>query len=126
MTCKPMLPRKSIHRREADVGKIRLKGAFAGCGWCQGNGCMCCDAEREKAFERSKQPILSVTHEELNDPTLGPMIKDAIGADAIQEAFGPGGGGMGEIKFNCAVVSFLQAMRKRGSDETVLQEGQQQ
>ncbi len=107
------------------MGKARLKGAFAGCKWCHGNGCMCCDAEREKAFERSQQPILSVTHEELNDPTLGPMIKDAIGADAIQEAFGPGGGGVKEIEYNCAVVSFLQAMRKRGSGQTVRQEEQQ-
>ena len=97
------------------IGRTRLKGAFIGCSWCYGNGCMCCDSEREKAIERSRQPILSFTHEELDDPSLGPLIKDAIGADALQEAFGPGGGGIAEVEFNCAVASLVQALRKRNA-----------
>jgi len=38
------------------MGNTRLKGAFPNCKWCHGNGCICCDDEREKAFERSQQP----------------------------------------------------------------------
>ncbi len=98
------------------MGRTQLKGAFIGCTWCHGSGCICCDSEREKAFQRSKQPILSFTHEELEDPTMGPLIKDAIGADALQRAFGPDGGGVEEVKFNCAVASLEQLMRKRGSE----------
>lgn len=94
------------------IGDTQLKGAFLGCKWCSGSGCLCCDEEREKAFERSQQPILTVTHEELKDPSLGPLIKDTIGADAIQKAFRPGGGGIEEVKYNCAILSLVQAMRK--------------
>jgi len=76
---------------------------------------MMCDAEREKAIEARRQPILSVTYEEMQDPTLGRLIKDAIGREALERAFGPGGGGMAEIEENCAIVSFVQAMRKATS-----------
>ncbi|NQU22698.1 MAG: hypothetical protein HQ567_15585 [Candidatus Nealsonbacteria bacterium] len=99
------------------MNRPRLKGAFAGCKWCHGSGCLQCDIEREKAFEARCQPILSVTHEEMRDPTLGPLIKDAIGADALVHAFGPDGGGMAEVEENCAVVSLLQTMRKAFSEE---------
>ncbi len=98
------------------MGKTRMKGAFPGCTWCHGNGCMCCDSEREKAYQRSREPILSVTHKELDDPTLGPLIKDAIGAEALQKAFGPDGGGIDDVKFNCAVVSLVQLMRKHNGE----------
>ena len=94
------------------MGDVRLKGAFAGCKWCHGSGCLCCAGEREKALQEFQQPILSVTHEELRDPTLGPLIKDAIGVDALRKAFGPGGGGSDEIRYHCAVVSLVQALRK--------------
>jgi len=98
------------------MSNTRLKGAFPDCKWCHGNGCICCDDEREKAFERSQKPILTFTHEELDDPSLGPLIKDAIGADALQKAFSPGGGGMQEVKRNCAITSLVQTLRKSGND----------
>ena len=99
------------------MSNTQLKGAFAGCTWCHGKGCLCCDREREKAYQRSRKPILSVTHEELADPTLGPLIKNTIGADAMQKAFGPDGGGVGEINSNCAVVSLVQALRKHDGED---------
>lgn len=98
------------------TGRTQLKGGFAGCTWCHGRGCMCCDNERQRAIERAQQPILSFTCDELEDPGLGPLIKDAIGADALRKAFGPEGGGVAEIEFKCAIVSLVQAMRKRGKD----------
>ena len=66
----------------------------------------------EKALEARRQPVLSVTVEEMKDPTLGPLIKQAIGREAIERAFGPGGGGIAEVEENCAIVSLLQALRK--------------
>ena len=94
------------------MNRPQLKGAFAGCSWCYGRGCLQCDIEREKAIEARQQPILSVTFEEMDDPTLRPMIKDAIGREAIERAFGPGGGGLAEVEGNCAMVSLVQAIRK--------------
>ena len=93
------------------MSRPRLKGAYPGCSWCGGNGCIQCDAEREKAMERRRQPILTVTYEEMNDPSLGPLIRDAIGREALEHAFGLDGGGVAEIEENCAIVSLLQAMR---------------
>ena len=90
----------------------QLKGAFRDCKWCHGTGCMGCDAEREKAFERSKRPILQYTPEDMKDPTLGPLIRDAIGAKALEKAFGFDGGGMDEVRANCAMVTLLQAIRE--------------
>lgn len=72
---------------------------------------MGCDAERAKSFERSKKPILQYTPEEMKDPTLGPMIRDAIGAQALEKAFGFDGGGMSEVRSNCAMVTLFQAIR---------------
>jgi len=34
----------------------------------------------------------------------------------LQKAFGPGGGGMQEVKRNCAITSLVQTLRKSGSD----------
>lgn len=73
---------------------------------------MACDQERDKAFEQAKQPILSVTPDDMEDPTLGSMIRDAIGAEAIQKAFAPGGGGMDDIRAACSDVEIVRACRK--------------
>ena len=89
----------------------QLKGAFSGCSWCHGTGCMACDQERDKTFERAKEPILSVSRDDMQDATLGPMIRNAIGAKALEQAFGPGGGGIAEVRDNCADVSLLKAIR---------------
>lgn len=91
---------------------MQLKGAFSGCNWCGGNGCLQCDDERRKAEERAMQPILTFKREDLDDPTLGPRIKDAIGAQALRKAFGPDGGGIAEVERNCAIVSLVQVVRK--------------
>ena len=96
---------------------MRLKGAFPGCSWCGGNGCLQCDEERRKAQELAMQPILSFKLEESEDPTLGPMIRDAIGAEALQRAFAPGGGGIAEIQRNCALASLVQLLHRANTKE---------
>jgi len=95
----------------------RLKGAYLNCTWCNGRGCLMCDAEREKAKNVRRQPILNVTHEEMQDPSLGLLILDAIGRKAIERAFGPDGGGIDEVEGNCNVVSLVQAMRRATGTE---------
>lgn len=92
---------------------VKLKGGFAGCKWCHGNGCMGCDAEREAAVERARQPIFTADRD---DPEDIKQLRRVIGAEALGQAFGPGGGGVGEINRNAAVESFLQVMRKRGTN----------
>lgn len=89
---------------------VRLKGGFPGCKWCHGNGCMGCDAEREAAKERAMQPIFTADR---NDPEDLKQLRRVCGGEALEEAFGPGGGGVEEIEYNAAVESFLQYMRKQ-------------
>ena len=38
-----------------------FKGAFEGCNWCHGRGCMMCDREREAAIKAAMEPIFVPT-----------------------------------------------------------------
>lgn len=87
----------------------RLKGAFAGCTWCGGNGCLCCDDERRKAEERAFQPIFTADR---NNPADMQLFREYFGAEALQKAFGPGGGGMAEIHENALIATVRQTLRK--------------
>jgi len=88
---------------------VRLKGAFPGCTWCGGNGCMGCDEERKKAEDRARQPIFTADR---NDPEDMKLLKEYFGADALNRAFGPGGGGMDEIHENALIATIRQTLRK--------------
>ena len=92
-------------------GQIRqqLKGAFPHCQWCDGYGCMCCDEERRKYEERRSQPIFTADR---NDPADMEALRRVAGREALERAFGPGGGGIDEIEYNAAVESLIQAVRK--------------
>jgi hypothetical protein len=90
----------------------QMKGAFSYCRWCGGNGCMCCDEERSKYEERMLQPIFTA---DINDAEDMAALRRVVGRKALEQAFSPGGGGAGEIEFNAAVESVLQALRKAGS-----------
>ncbi len=94
---------------------VKLKGGFTGCKWCHGNGCMGCDAEREAAFKQAQEPIFTADR---NDPEDMKQLRRFAGAEAIEHAFGPGGGGIDEINHNAAVESFLQCLRKGGRQVT--------
>lgn len=93
-----------------------LKGAYSGCKWCHGNGCMGCDEERRKAEERAMQPIFTA---QLDDPEDMRQLKEIFHADKLREAFGPGGGGIEEINYKAAVASFVQLLRKSRKPENV-------
>ena len=98
-------------------GQIRqqLKGAFPHCQWCGGYGCMCCDEERRKYEERRSQPIFTADR---NDPADMEALRRVAGREALERAFGPGGGGIDEIEYNAAVESLVQAVRKGNSRNT--------
>ena len=89
----------------------QLKGAFHGCTWCEGRGCMMCDSERKKAEERARQPIFTADR---NDPQDMALFAEYFGADALARAFGPGGGGMDEIRQNALIANIRQTLRKAG------------
>jgi len=92
----------------------QLKGAFPHCQWCGGFGCMCCDEERRKFEERRSQPIFMADR---NDPADMEALRRVAGREALERAFGPGGGGVDEVEYNAAVESLLQAMRKARSQD---------
>lgn len=88
----------------------KLKGAFAGCQWCGGNGCMMCDSEREKWLELQRQPMFVADR---NDSEDIEALKRVVGYDAVMHAFGPEGRGMQEIRETAALESLKQCLRKR-------------
>ena len=67
----------------------QLKGAFPHCQWCGGYGCMCCDEERRKHEERRSQPIFTADR---SDPADMEALRRVAGREALERAFGPGGG----------------------------------
>ncbi len=87
----------------------QLKGAFPGCSWCYGNGCLQCDKEREKSREKAMQPIFSA---DLDNPDDMALLNETFGVDALGHAFGPDGEGMREVERNAAFASLQQVMRK--------------
>ena len=77
-------------------------GIYRDCKWCGGRGCVYCPGEAEAEYKRQfpdgPKPIATF------DMTTKKGIakaKKAIGAKAINKAFGPGGGGVDEIIKNC-------------------------
>jgi hypothetical protein len=97
------------------MARQQMKGAFPGCTWCYGSGCMMCDEERRKYEERLMEPIFVADQ---NDPADMEALKRVFSADALQKAFGPDGGGMQEVEYNAAVESLVQAIRKSGVFKT--------
>ena len=71
---------------------------------------MCCDEERRKYEERRSQPIFTADR---NDPADMEALRRVAGREALERAFGPGGGGIDEIEYNAAVESLVQASSKR-------------
>lgn len=57
------------------------------------------------------KPILTANRD---DPRQMEDLKSVIGGEALQRAFGPGGGGVREVEFNAATVNLLRALRRPG------------
>lgn len=86
---------------------------FFNCKWCHGRGCTFCPAERAKweaaEEKRRMEPILTAR---FDDPQEMAEFKRVMGGEALDKAFGPGGGGVEEIEYNAAVVNLVRALRK--------------
>ena len=61
---------------------MRSSDAFHDCKWCHGNGCLYCDQERKKAEAEGPKPLFTAKIPEDLD-----LLKEALGAEAIQKAF---------------------------------------
>ena len=84
------------------------RGIYRDCKWCGGTGCLACPAEAEKAYKEEfpdgPKPIATFN---TNDPAEMKMANEAIGAKALDKAFGPGGKGMAEIFENLRRIGKL-------------------
>lgn len=79
------------------------KQIYRDCRFCYGYGCLACPGEAAKAYKETfpngPEPIATFR---LDSPKDMEVAKKIIGKDAIEKAFGDGGGGVGEILKNLA------------------------
>lgn len=65
--------------------------------WIDG-GCAGCDAEADRAYKQEfpdgPQPIATFNRDDPNDMA---KLKDVFGAESLNKAFGPEGGGVSEL-----------------------------
>lgn len=87
-----------------------FRGAYQGCNWCYGNGCNQCEAERQKAFEQAQKPIFTAKADNPHDMEI---LKEVLGREALEHAFGPDGDGMQEIERNAALGSLKQILHSQ-------------
>lgn len=78
---------------------------YRDCRWCAGRGCVYCETEADKdykrAFPNGPQPIATF---DMTTPAGVEAARTAIGREALEKAFGKGGGGMAEIIDNIKKV----------------------
>ncbi|MCJ7483899.1 MAG: hypothetical protein MUO31_13150 [Thermodesulfovibrionales bacterium] len=82
---------------------------YEGCKWCCGEGCNQCKIELEKA-KKEPEPIMTIN---MNDPDEVKFARGYIGREAMENAFGPGGGGIQEIERNAAIFELIKVLRKQ-------------
>jgi hypothetical protein len=74
---------------------------YRDCRWCRGSGCVYCESEADKdykaAFPDEPKPIATFR---LDTPEGAESARRALGIEALQKAFGAGGGGMAEFMEN--------------------------
>ena len=88
--------------------------AYSKCKWCYGDGCNQCEIERRKEIEEweenGPQPIFTA---KLNNPEEMQALKRVCGKEALEEAFGPDGGGIREIERNAAIETMIGLLREQ-------------
>ena len=74
---------------------------YRDCRFCMGRGCLYCEAEADRAYKRDfrdgPKPIATF---DMTTPEGVEAARKAIGREAMEQAFGPGGGGIAEILEN--------------------------
>lgn len=83
--------------------------AYQNCKFCLGRGCLACDGEREKDRELATEPLFVA---DPNDPCDMALLENAIGAEAIDRAYGPDGRGAKELWTNLIVAAMIKAERR--------------
>jgi hypothetical protein len=78
---------------------MRFNGhRYTSCRWCSGSGCLYCENEADQAYAREfpegPKPIATFR---LDSPADMERMKSIFGAEALERAFGPEGGGIAEI-----------------------------
>lgn len=68
------------------------------CRWCEGRGCLYC--QPPAALPELPEPLFSVSALPDEDPGGWRILRDVFGREAMDKAFGPGGGGMEEVLAN--------------------------
>ncbi len=78
---------------------------YVDCRWCGGRGCLQCENEFNKDYERAfpngPQPIATF---DLTTPEGAEKARAALGVEALTTAFGPNGGGMKQFMENLEKV----------------------
>lgn len=89
------------------------------CDWCQGRGCVACAAKRKaldeeyaRQFPNGPEPIFTARRD---NPEEMEALKRIVGREAVEKAFGPGGGGIAEIEANAAAEKEKLAAQKKGN-----------
>jgi len=100
---------KCYNGNEFRTIKTTHGGGYGRCKWCHGSGCIACPGEVVKDAQRAIEPLFRADIENEDDLRL---LKEYFGASAIQHAFGPDGDGINEIKYNAALATVLQEMRR--------------
>lgn len=99
---------------------------YHNCKWCNGSGCITCEIERKKDIDKLPEPLFVLKNERDWD-----LLDGAIGAEAINKAFGPEpdpmkrfvtgeGGGLKTIEHNLAIASLLQHLRDERKEQEKL------
>lgn len=81
---------------------MRFDGVrYVDCKWCYGKGCTFCPGEAERAYKAAfpdgAKPMATF---KLDNPDDVAVFKTVFGREALEKAFGEGGGGMTEIEDN--------------------------
>ena len=108
-----------------------FQGAFEHCSWCGGRGCNQCTYERQKWIEANfgpdglPQPIFEA---QTDNPEDRELLKHVVGREALEQAFGPDGGGVEEIEQRAAQARVLQALHRcfQETDDAGMPAGEEQ
>jgi hypothetical protein len=113
------------------MARPEFVGAFEHCPWCSGRGCNQCTAERQKWNKARSgpdglpQPLFTAMTDNPDDMEL---LKSVAGREALEHAFGPGGGGLAEIEERAAEARVIQAIHQcfKGTDDARMPANEQQ
>ncbi|MDE2104302.1 MAG: hypothetical protein KGL39_44100 [Patescibacteria group bacterium] len=84
------------------------------CNWCFDKGCLACPPPP------TKQELLDdalLFKADRNNPHDMELVRQVFGAEAMEKAFGPNGGGMADVQLNAALARLLQAIHRSDKAE---------